>query len=161
MQTSLWPGLYRFRRSRTLLPTYVWIPGYRFRLHRTLRGSNELLVHPYVRGVADAERLLEFIQAGAASQESYGEGVTEVHGGDAPHSDLVAALPDGVLQRLRGSNGPGGAGDDQFRRLIIARAEVAADGLYRLVGEAPYARSEVGTGTAEVYLGGFEVDVDF
>ncbi len=33
------------------------------------------------------------------------------------------------------------------------------DGLYRLVREAPYARGEVGAGAAEVYLGGFEVDV--
>src|SRR5215217_9620279 len=161
MQTSPWPGLYRFRRSMNLTALLCLDSGPPLPVTRNARGSNELLVHPYVRGVADAERLLEFVQAGAASQESYSEGVTEVHRGDAPHSDLVAALPDGVLQGLRGSNGPGSAGDDQLRRLVIARAEVAADGLYRLVGEAPYARSEVGTGTAEVYLGGFEVDVDF
>src|SRR5215217_368098 len=160
MQTSLWPRRYTVSSQHEhFLLSYVWIPHHRFRLHGTSRGSNELLVHPYVRGVADAERLLEFVQAGAESQESYGEGVTEVHRRDAPHSYLVAALPDGVLQRLRGSNGPGGAGHDQLRRLVVARAEVAADGLYRLVGEAPYARGEVGAWTAEVSLGGFEVNV--
>src|SRR5215218_2837927 len=118
---------------------------------------DELPVYPYVRGITDAERLFELAQAGALAQQSYGESVAEVHGRDVPHPDLVAAFPDRVLQRLRGRDGTGGAGDDQLRRLVVALAEVTADGLYRLFGEAPHARGEVGAGTAEVYLGDFEV----
>ena len=71
----------------------------------------------------------------------------------------VAALPDGVLERLGGRDGPGGAADDQLRRLVVAHAEVAPDGLDRLGREAAGAGGEVGARAAELDLGGLEVDV--
>src|SRR5919107_3181820 len=107
------------------------------------RWLHELPVHPYVRGVADTKRLFEFVQAGAPAQQPDGEGVAEVHRGDAPHPDLVASCPEGVLQRLGGRDGTGCAGDDELWCLVVAHPQVAEDGLYRLPGEAPDTRGEV------------------
>ena len=121
------------------------------------KGSEELLVHAYVGGVADAEGFFELIEGNAAAKEPYGEGVAEVHRGDAPHSDLVAALPDGVLQRLRGRYGTGGAGDDELGRLVVAQFQVVLNSPDRLFGEASDARGEVGAWTTEVHLGGFGI----
>src|SRR5918993_312424 len=120
---------------------------------------HELFIHPYVGGVTHAQCLSQLVQAGAPAQQPDGEGVAEVHRRDVRHSDLIAALPDGVLERLGGGDGTRGAGDDQLRRLVVAHLEATEDGRYRLVGDAPDTRGEVGAGTAEMDLGRFEVDV--
>src|SRR5919199_4633327 len=114
--------------------------------------SDELLVHAYVGGVADAEGFFKVVQGGAASQQPDGEGVAENHRRDAPHAHPFAALPDRVLQRLRGDDGAGRAADYELGGIVVAHIQVAPDGLDRPFGEAEGAGGEVGARSAEGYL---------
>src|SRR5215203_5272954 len=123
------------------------------------RCLDELPIHPDVRGVADTQSVLELDKGGATPQEADGEGVPEDHRRDAPHADLLAALQDGVLERLGGRDGPCGAAYDKIRGLVVAHPEVASESLDRRLGEAEGAGGEVGAGAAELDLGGLEVDV--
>ncbi len=79
---------------------------------------------------------LSSFRGGAAPQEPYGKGVAQHHRLDSPHADLVAALTEGVLERLGGGDGPRGATDSELRSFVVAHIRVAPDGLDRPFGEA-------------------------
>src|ERR671917_640974 len=118
---------------------------------------DELLVDSDVRGVAHAQGFFELVQGGAAPQEPYGEGVAEYHRGDVGESDLVAPLPEGVLEGLGGSHRTGGAACYQLGGFVLTQIQVAAQGFKRRFGEATSAGGEVGAWAAELHLGGVEV----
>src|SRR5918997_343252 len=149
--------LWRRSCSRMLMvpPGRAWFPSAVY----PQTALDELLVHPDVRGVTDAQGLLELVQGGAAPEEPDREGVAEDHRRDAPHTDLLAALPDGVLERLGGRDGPRGAAHYELRGLVVAHPQVAPDGPDRRFGKAERTRGEVGARSAKLYLGGLEVDV--
>ena len=90
-------------------------------------------------------------------QESYSEGVAQDHRRDARKADLVAPLPEGVLEGLGGRHRSGGSSYYELRGLVFAPLEVAPQGLYGLFREEAGARGEVGAGAAKLYLGGVEV----
>src|SRR5918997_2025716 len=150
-------SLWRRSCSRMLMvpPGRAWFPSAVY----PQTALDELLVHPDVRGVTDAQGLLELVQGGAAPEEPDREGVAQDHRRDAPHADLLAAFPDRVLERLGGRDGPRGAAHDELRGLVVAQPQVAPDGPDRSFGEAERAGGEVGARAAELYLGSLEVDV--
>ena len=69
-------------------------------LHLGTSSLDELFVHPDVGGIAYAQGFFELVQGGTAPQKPDGEGVTENHRGDTWEANLIAALPEGVLERL-------------------------------------------------------------
>src|SRR3712207_5588287 len=146
-------------RHRMIPSGYVCCRSHKPQRKAEEQRLDELLVHPDVGGVADAEGFFQLVQGSAAPQKPDGEGVAEDHRKDAPHAYRLAALPDCVLERLGGGDGPRGAPDYELRGLVVAHIQVAPDGPDRLFGEAEDARGEVRAGAAELYLGGFEVEV--